>query len=452
MAVALLAAATTVGGSTWGATAPETVLVGYSPAHAEAARLAIEAAGGTVLRASPELGVSVVLAASAAAFQAAASSSSLITYVETNDAVGGAGAQWNGAQWNGAQWNGAQWNGAQWNGAQWNGAQWNGAQWNGAHGNGDESGVSLAQQRAIRWAASAFRDNADPSWTYDTATTDPGLMWQWGAWRIDAPDASASWSGSRTAKLCVLDSGVAWNHPDIAPNMWTGPLGEHGWNAIDPGASAYDDAGHGTHVAGVAAAAIGNAFGVAGVANVQIMSVKVLDANGQGEEDDLAFGLTWCATNGADVALMALSATEPGPTLDRAIQYAADHDVLMIASAGNDGPCVGCVAFPANDPRVLAVSAIDGRGKLADFSSTGPEVALAAPGMHIIGPFLDAPFAFGSGTSQAAALAAGAAALVRDAYPDLTATQTANILTASADGGAGGVLDVAAALALADAS
>ena len=404
--VALCVLGTLLTGSTWGAAVPGTFLVGYDPKDASSAKLAIQASGGTVTRTSAELGFAVVEASDGESFQRLARSSPFIQYVETNDASGMAGAQWNGAQWNGAQWNGAQWNGAQWNGAQWNtmrdqGAQWNGAQWN-------------AHQWTIRHSPS--------KWSHDTGTTDPGLVWQWGAWAIQAPQAWTTSRGSTATSLCVLDSGVAWDHPDIAPNYGAG------WNAIDPSASAYDDAGHGTHIAGVAAARVGNAWGVAGVSNARILNVKVLDATGHGMESDLAFGMVWCALQGADVAVMALSVTEPGPTLDRAFQFAADRDVLMLASAGNDGPCDECVAYPASDPRVIAVTAIDGNGRLAAFSNQGSEVEMAAPGVDVLGPFPGNAFAFGSGTSQAVAYAAGMAVLVRDADPGLAAPGVRDLL------------------------
>src|SRR5581483_4963121 len=238
----------------------------------------------------------------------------VVQYTEDDDATAMMGAQWNGAQWNAVQWNGAQWNGAQWNGAQWNGAQWNGAQWNMA-------GWSDAQRQAAAWTFQHYRAN-NPGYRYDTATSDPGLAWQWSDWATRATNGWATTTGSNGAKLCALDSGVAFDHPDLAPNMWTGPAGEHGLNVLDPALPPYDDAGHGTHVAGIAAGRVGNAYGVAGIANVQIIAVKVLDSTGNGLEDELAIGLAYCATQGAQVAMMALGVTQPGPTLDRALQYA----------------------------------------------------------------------------------------------------------------------------------
>ncbi|HUR67686.1 MAG TPA: S8 family serine peptidase [Candidatus Thermoplasmatota archaeon] len=289
-----------------------------------------------------------------------------VTYTEKDDATHTAGAQWNGAQWNGAQWNGAQWNGAQWNGN-------------------------------------------------TSSDADPGLLWQWG---LTATKAPLAWKaeGTSGASLCILDSGVAWDHPDLESNVDAG----HGINLIDPTKSAYDDAGHGTHMAGVAAAQIGNGFGVAGVANADILPVKVLKSDGTGTESDLAIGLAWCANHGAKVALMALSVTDDGPTLRKAIQYAHDHDVLLVASAGNGG-CSDCVAYPARDKDVLAVGAVSQTLSRASFSSRGGQVDLAAPGVDILGPFPGDKFVYGSGTSQAAAFVAGAAALVRGAHPELSA-------------------------------
>ncbi|HWH07718.1 MAG TPA: S8 family serine peptidase, partial [Candidatus Thermoplasmatota archaeon] len=159
---------------------------------------------------------------------------------------------------------GAQWNGAQWDGAQWDGAQWNGAQWNGALG---------------------------PDGT------------QWGHAAIRAPEAWAIEPGRRAVTVCVVDSGVDASHPDLAANA----AGAPGYNALSAGASAEDDAGHGTHVAGIVAAVRGNGVGVAGVTESRVISAKVLDASGTGRVTNLALGMVWCANEGAGVALLALS-------------------------------------------------------------------------------------------------------------------------------------------------
>ena len=411
--VALLLVLATVPWVAGAADAGGRYLVGYDAGNEDLARLSVEVAGGTVERSSDDLDFFVVRAADSLGFERLAPLQPGVRYVERDDATRLSGAQWNGAQWDAAEWDGAQWNGAQWNGAQWNGAQWNtvawrGAQWNGAQWNG-------AQWNLAEWAQ------------FGPQTADPGLVWQWGLWKTDAPTAWLAHKGQREATLCVLDSGVAWDHRDLKANVRA-----PGYNAIDPAKTAYDDAGHGTHVAGIAAARIGDAHGVAGVGNVTVLPVKVLNAGGTGHESDLAFGIAWCANQGAKVAVMALSADEPGPTMDRALQYAADRDVLLLASAGNNGPCDACVSYPASDPRVMGVSALTLADDLAAFSSKGAHVDLAAPGQRILST-LPGGFAYGSGTSQAVAFAAGAAALVRDADGALTAAQTRDILLASAD-------------------
>ena len=416
-------------------------IVGYRPGGEAQAKLAVELAGGTVVRDSADLDFYVVRTADAGRFERLAPLQPSLRYVERDDPTRLAGAQWNGVQWDAATWDGAQWNGAQWNGAQWNGAQWNtvtwrGAQWNGAQWNG-------AQWNLAEWAQ------------FGPRLADPGLVWQWGLWKTDTPTAWLAEKGQQRASLCVLDSGVAWDHPDLKANVRA-----PGYNAIDPSRTAYDDAGHGTHVAGIAAARIGDGYGVAGVGNVSILPVKVLAADGAGRESDLAIGIAWCASHGAKVAVMALSATEPGPTMDAALQYAVDRDVLLLASAGNAGPCSDCVSYPASDPRVVGVSALTMQDTLADFSSKGPQVDLAAPGERILSAFPGNSFVYGSGTSQAVAFAAGAAALVRDADAGLTAAQARDALLRSADdlGAAGrddsfgeGRLDVDEAVAMAKA-
>ena len=413
----LLAAALVLAAVPWTATAAVATgqyIVGHEPGQESRVKLGIQAAGGTVLHGSDDLDFFVVRTANPTLFERLAPLQPGVRYVERDDPTRLTGAQWNGAQWDAAEWDGAQWNGAQWNGAQWNGAQWNtmtwrGAQWNGAQWNG-------AQWNLAEWAQVGPRG------------ADPGLVWQWGLWKTDTPTAWLSHKGAQRASLCVLDSGVAWDHRDLKANVRA-----PGYNAIDPTRSAYDDAGHGTHVAGIAAASMGDAYGVAGVGNVAVLPVKVLSADGTGHESDLAIGIAWCAKQGADVAVMALSATEPGPTMDLALQYAADRDVLMLASAGNAGPCDACVGYPASDPRVLGVSALTTQDELAPFSSKGAHVDLAAPGQRILSTLPGNAFAYGSGTSQAVAFAAGAAALVRDADASLTAAQTREILLASAD-------------------
>ena len=389
------ATASLVGGLLGPPPQPADVIVGHQTGERDAVSALLGSLGATVGRADADLSFVTARVPSLPLAMAALTASPLVTFVETDHATAMTGAEWNGAEWNGAEWNGAEWNGAEWNGIA-------------------------------------------------GAPAEPGLGFQWGLMAIHAPLAWKTTTGSDGATLCVLDSGVDATHPDLAPNMWSDATGAHGWNFVANNADTSDDGGHGTHMAGIAAASIGNAWGVAGVGNERIMSVKVLDGSGHGKESDLASGIAWCALHGAKVALMALSVTDWGPALEGAVAFAAKRDVLLVGSAGNAGPCTDCVAYPARDARVLAVSAIDAAGKPASFSSQGAQVDIAAPGVKILSTFPGDRFVYGSGTSQAAAFAAGVAALARDRAPSLSADATRTLLTSTTASGAR--LDAGAAL------
>ena len=167
-------------------------------------------------------------------------------------------------------------------------------------------------------------------------------------------------------------------------------------------------------------------MGIAGVAwNCRILPVKVTDATGDGFYSWIIDGIIWAADQGADVINLSLGGTSPDPFLEDACKYAHDKGVVVVAAAGNDG--IATVSYPAAyDDYVLAVAASDYNDAIADFSSFGPEVDVAAPGVWILGPapqwyvgdgFL--PYLFASGTSMATPHVAGMAALIKSAKPDL---------------------------------
>ena len=173
--------------------APGRYLVGYEPGRQDEAVLAIRAAGGQVHRTSPDLHFAVVTT-ERSTFPSLAASSPFITYVEADDSTWLAGAQWNGAQWNGAQWNGAQWNDA------------------------DLKHVSEAQRLAAKWTERHFDVSSDVKMKFADDATDPGFVWQWGAWATRGPDAWTNVTrGTGAASLCVLDSGVDAAQGDFAP-------------------------------------------------------------------------------------------------------------------------------------------------------------------------------------------------------------------------------------------
>jgi subtilisin family serine protease len=235
--------------------------------------------------------------------------------------------------------------------------------------------------------------------------------------------------------IAVLDTGVDMTHPDLA-----GKFVSSGWDFANDDGDATDDHWHGTHVAGIAAAATDNAAGIAGVAwNARILPVKVVDETGNGWYSWIIDGIVWAADHGADVINLSLGDVYDDAFLEDACRYAHGKGVVVVASAGNDG--IEGVYFPAAyDDYVLAVAASDFNDALAGFSSYGPEIDVAAPGVWILSlapqDYVGAgalPYLFASGTSMAAPHVAGLAALIKSAKPDLAPDDIMKIIRYTAD-------------------
>jgi len=247
---------------------------------------------------------------------------------------------------------------------------------------------------------------------------DPLYEQQWGLRRVGTP---TSWDVTcgQGVTVAVVDTGVACeNHGDftrLADLAGTRCVG--GWNFVSGDAHANDDQGHGTHVAGTIAQTTHNGLGGAGVAYcASIMPVKVLDARGRGTLANVAEGIRWAADHGAQVINLSLGGGGRSRVMGKAVEYARAHGATVICAAGNNGRTV---ESPANEPGSVAVSAIDEGDQIAFFSSRGPEVDVAAPGVRILqqticdnGKNRCEQFAAWSGTSMAAPHVAGVAALV----------------------------------------
>ena len=202
---------------------------------------------------------------------------------------------------------------------------------------------------------------------------DPSRNLQWGLQAIDAYSAWDITTGSQTVVVGELDTGIDWNHPDLAANMWNDSQGYYGYNFIDnnhipmdDNINSYDDTGawlantytyHGTHVAGVIGAAINNGIGVAGMAQVKLMAVKVMNDSGEGTDVTVALGLNWAVDHGANIITMSLGVDGMSTVLQNAVTYASEHGVVMVAASGNSGESQ--VSFPASYPQVIAVGAVD---------------------------------------------------------------------------------------------
>ena len=268
---------------------------------------------------------------------------------------------------------------------------------------------------------------------------------------IRAPQAWDVTAGSTAQRLAVVDTGIDANSPAFGGQLIPGR------DVLEGDSTPQDPNGHGTQVAAAAAARGNDGRSGVGVAwRASIMPIRAVDRYGVGRDGDLARGVTWAADHGADVVLLAFGSPVRGNALAAAIRYARERDVLVVAAAG--GSEIDEPMYPAAFPGVLAVTRTDWSGDVAR-SSSGDWVDVAAPGFGIVTSdaapgTLDA-VTRRDGTSFSAALTAGAAVLVRSAYPDLTATwAAARIRNTAMDVGppgdddfyGGGLLDVAAAV------
>jgi len=251
----------------------------------------------------------------------------------------------------------------------------------------------------------------------------PDEVIPWGVDRIDADLAWESSTGSGV-DIAIIDSGIDEDHQDLLANLAGGinfiGKGPSWKRRVDP-AKWDDDNGHGTHVAGTAAA-VGNDIGVIGVATgANLWAVKVLDKTGSGYLSDIIDGIYWAADNDMEVINLSLGIDKE--TLDKypndrkALKDAVDYayhtkGVVVVAAAGNEGAGEDTVIYPARFDSVIAVAATDSNDYRASFSSTGPTVELAAPGVDIYSTWNDGYYNTISGTSMASPHAAGTAALV----------------------------------------
>lgn len=287
---------------------------------------------------------------------------------------------------------------------------------------------------------------------------DPEFPRQWGLTKINAPAAWSVITGAVSITMAVVDSGIDLGHPDLAPQLWANPdeipgngadddaNGKiddvYGWHLFQAAngpaedARVQDDFGHGTHVAGIAAAATDNGIGIAGVAaGARIMAVKVLDQYGNGWYSDIIAGIVYAADNGAQLINLSLGGATSSQALCDAAAYAESRGALVIAAAGNTG---GAVLYPAACPAALAVAATDQLDARPGFSNYGAQIELAAPGVNIYSTW----YAVGigasgyftrSGTSMAAPHVTGAAALIWSRWPTWTADQVRQQLITTAD-------------------
>ena len=287
-----------------------------------------------------------------------------------------------------------------------------------------------------------------PSAATGLVPNDPLYNSQWG---IPATKIDVVWNtttGDSTAIIAILDTGVDWQHPDLAANIWNNKLeipgngidddgnglidDIRGWDYINNDNNPMDDNSHGTHVAGIAAAVGNNGIGTAGVNwKARIMPIKVFQSSGRGDAATIALGITYAATKGATVINMSFGSYTESLTMKNALANAYATAVL-VAATGNDGiaigPCIGCrPMYPGAYSFVLGVEAPP-RPPLGftNYDQDGPVFSqyqdllnyeLMAPGTDIISCIPGGNYRKYNGTSMAAPLVAGAVSLYRKQKP-----------------------------------
>ncbi len=221
----------------------------------------------------------------------------------------------------------------------------------------------------------------------------------------------------------VIDTGVDTRHPDLAGTVTAG-IDYTTYPSTD---TQTDTDGHGTAMAGLIAAH-GDATGIAPKATI-VAGRDALNTLGYGSGTVRA--IDWAVDHGATVLCLAFGGADD-TQLHRAIDRAIAHDVVIVAGVGNN-PAIPGYIYPAAYPGVVGAAGIDKNGDHAAVSVIGPQALLAAPAVDITSTRLNGGYGKGTGTSDATAIIAGAAALIRSRYPHLTAPQVINHLTTTAD-------------------
>ncbi|MCP8320861.1 MAG: S8 family serine peptidase, partial [archaeon] len=244
-------------------------------------------------------------------------------------------------------------------------------------------------------------------------------------WHLEKILASEAWNisiGDPNVIIAVLDSGVDPNHPDLSTKLL------QGYNFYDDNYNITDVYGHGTKVAGVAAALTNNTIGVSSIGwQCSILPLRVTDTYGYASYSLLVKALTYAADRGAKVAVISFRIFG-GSALSDAAKYFMDKGGLVVAAGGNDN----AYHSDPDNPYIISVSATTSSDCNASFSSYGPYIDLSAPGVGIYTTIRGGGYGSASGTSFSAPLTAGLMALIFSANPSLTPTQVEQIIESTA--------------------
>lgn len=300
-------------------------------------------------------------------------------------------------------------------------------------------------------------ENARPNYIRQACAipNDTFYGFQWGLQAINAEKGWDIETGSTDVLIAIVDSGVDLDHGDLAAKLTPGfdfvdYQGSGGWRYDllgdymhrDPHPD--DEDGHGTHCAGIAAAASDNNEGVAGVCwNARILPVRVMFRiydrwkgveTSVGTDVDIDAGIKFAVDSGADVINLSLGS--PDPSHGNVLDYAFDNNVCVIAATGNEN--TNDASYPAANPKTLAVGAVDEQLNRAGFSNYGPNYNdfVMAPGVAVASTYRDNQYVYLDGTSMAAPFVSGLAALIkslaRRSSADISADSVYSLIRESA--------------------
>ncbi len=301
------------------------------------------------------------------------------------------------------------------------------------------------------------------------APNDPRYGEQWYLQKIQIQDAWQITTGDSSVIVGVIDTGVDYLHEDLRDNLWinsgedingNGVVDSSDFNGVDDDENGFvddirgwdftdaphfpdggdyltpdndpaDEHGHGTSVAGIIAATANNKKGIAGIApSCRIMGLRAGTAQGYLEEDDVAAAIIYAIDNGARIINMSFGDVATSPLFRDVMEFARQNNIVLIASAGNTSSAE--INYPAALPQVISVGAVSSSDALAGFSSYGATIDIVAPGVQLLTTAKNNSYSLFSGTSAAAPVVSGVAALILSHSPEMSNFAIRNVLVSSA--------------------